>query len=261
MFPSERRKRITEFLRVNGFCTVTQLAEAFAVSDATIQRDLFQLKEQGVIKRLYGGVTLNSAIETRFDIRLRTRERAKRLIAAKALSFLEMGDSIFLDASTTCAIFAQEMSTADVPRMTVVTTSPTVLTYLYKCPQLHVISCGGKLEHDFCALSGKAAYDFLAQTRFDKAFVSAGGLSVQRGLTTGETFIQDTLRTVIRVAREVDVLLDSSKFNKECALTIAPMDVASRIITDGPVPPDIETFSREKGIELVLARVDEKVTN
>jgi DeoR/GlpR family transcriptional regulator of sugar metabolism len=54
----DREKKILEFLQKQGKASIQELAEAFAVSNMTIHRDLNKLEHSGQIQKKHGGVTL-----------------------------------------------------------------------------------------------------------------------------------------------------------------------------------------------------------
>ncbi|GAI58666.1 unnamed protein product, partial [marine sediment metagenome] len=78
-----------------------------------------------MVYKVRGGVKLitSSSIDKKFDVRMRTNIELKRNIARKAITFIKEGDSIFLDASTTCLIFAKEIIRKNYSDLTVVTNS------------------------------------------------------------------------------------------------------------------------------------------
>ena len=52
----QRQGRILQLLQQKQLASVTELAQHFHVTPATIRRDLEALEEQGSIKRFFGGV-------------------------------------------------------------------------------------------------------------------------------------------------------------------------------------------------------------
>ncbi|MFN8381021.1 MAG: DeoR family transcriptional regulator [Anaerolineales bacterium] len=54
----DREKKILEFLQKQGSASIQELAEAFAVSNMTIHRDLNKMEQTGYIQKKHGGVTL-----------------------------------------------------------------------------------------------------------------------------------------------------------------------------------------------------------
>src|SRR6478752_598487 len=77
MILRERQNRIISALQADGAASVRELAEALAVSESTIRRDLELLDRNGELTRTYGGAVLKpgatveehgrSAEEGRFD--------------------------------------------------------------------------------------------------------------------------------------------------------------------------------------------------
>ena len=50
-----RHARILGLVNRNGFVSVSEIAESFAVSDMTIRRDLWALEDKGMLQRTHGG--------------------------------------------------------------------------------------------------------------------------------------------------------------------------------------------------------------
>ncbi len=68
--PDERRKKILEDLHQIGKVISADLSVKFNVSDDTIRRDLKELSEAGLLRKVHGGaLPINSAMES-----FRTRE-------------------------------------------------------------------------------------------------------------------------------------------------------------------------------------------
>lgn len=59
LMPDDRRDRIVEELRADGMLRATDLAERLGVTPVTIRRDIKQLTDEGVLRRVHGGATLN----------------------------------------------------------------------------------------------------------------------------------------------------------------------------------------------------------
>src|SRR5512134_1117581 len=51
----ERQDRIASLVNERGSLTVVELSQAFAVSEATIRRDLIALAERRLVQRVHGG--------------------------------------------------------------------------------------------------------------------------------------------------------------------------------------------------------------
>ena len=122
MLAAERRNRIVRLLSSTGTVTVSQLRDEFGVTAETIRRDLDILEQENLLRRIHGGaVALQNRQEVPFDIRSETNVEEKRLIAQKAARFVEPGDTLFIDISSTAMFFAKEI--CKIPDITVITNS------------------------------------------------------------------------------------------------------------------------------------------
>jgi DeoR family transcriptional regulator of aga operon len=73
------------------------------------------------------------------------------------------------------------------------------------------------------------------------------------GLTTLDIIEAQLNQVMIRAARQVTVLADSSKFGERSLAVIADFSSVKRLITDSGAPPEAVARLRNKGIEVVLA--------
>src|SRR5258705_8763243 len=55
MIAQERRQRIFEDIETSGIASVRDLAQRFEVSTITVMRDLQELEQEGLIRRVHGG--------------------------------------------------------------------------------------------------------------------------------------------------------------------------------------------------------------
>ena len=63
MFSTQRQSEILRLVRAQQTCTITELAEVFAVSDETIRRDIKPLIAEGVLLKVHGGVMLPDRLD------------------------------------------------------------------------------------------------------------------------------------------------------------------------------------------------------
>ena len=95
---ASRRDEITAILEVRGQVSVAELAEHFDVSALTIRRDLDYLESQQVLTRQYGTATLLNPFGRPSGSR---QIRANKAIAREAARYVEDGDCIFINTSST----------------------------------------------------------------------------------------------------------------------------------------------------------------
>src|SRR5699024_7224701 len=100
MLTIERQDMILSLLKEKDVLTVKQICEVTNASESTIRRDLTELEKKQYIKRVHGGGSLlrKKRDEPPLSERTTHHQKEKKMIANKAASFIEEGESIYLDA-------------------------------------------------------------------------------------------------------------------------------------------------------------------
>ncbi len=253
MIPEERRNEIINKLMEKGVTSINEFVKLLGVSRITIQRDISILEKRGLVEKIHGGVKWKNEhplyFETLFNVRLGHNYEKKIEIAEKAIEIVQDHSTIFIDSSSTAYIFARELFKKRYLDLGIITTSPSIQHEALNYSDSKVISTGGELRQNFNMLAGRWVIDFLEKINLDAAFISAAGISPDLNITTSNPELAEVLKTVFQRTREVNLLVDSSKFFKTAMLNIGHIDQCKRIITDGGV--DNETISRIKKIGLL----------
>ena len=106
MLTEERYAVILEQVRKNKSVKLPELCELLGASESTIRRDLTELDERGLVKKVHGGAisieegSFNS-IEPDVESKSKMFTEEKIAIARYAASLVEDGDFVFIDAGTT----------------------------------------------------------------------------------------------------------------------------------------------------------------
>ena len=198
MHTTERQENILTILRQSSYITVTELASRTFASPSSIRRDLTFLENNGLVHRTHGGVTLPEAAAgvSSFSNRKRKNTREKRLIARKAATLLQDGQTILLDGSSS-------------------------VTYL-----LPIIA----------KFSGIQVYTNNLSTAIDaiELGISTNCLG-ENGVITDPNQEENFIRQLmIQQSRQSVFLCDSSKFGKDSRYRLAALDEISVSIFDAP---------------------------
>src|SRR5438128_8975425 len=96
---SERMEHVLRMLEARDSVPVTELAQAFSVSEVTVRSDLSELARQGLVARVRGGVRAlqRGQSEVGFDLRLRIEAGRKQAIARAAAALVDEGEAVALD--------------------------------------------------------------------------------------------------------------------------------------------------------------------
>lgn len=242
-----RTLAIIDYVKQRKYCSSSDLARAFDVSPATIQRDIAEIVQQNVLRKVHGGIATienvttseTPAVNRHFTERSNVNPEKKRHIAQLAEQLIEDGDILFLDSSTTALYLARLLQKSTRTNLTIVTNSVLIIQEFYLMPpQFSLISLGGTFNLQLNSFLGRAALDNLRQLRLNKAFFSAVGMSRDAIFTYNESHAE-FLRVVTEVAEDSHLLLDSSKFNKTALFPICETARIQSLITDAPLPEDI----------------------
>ncbi len=245
-------QQVFELLKSGKPMSAEDLAAGTGLSKATVYRVIKRLHSRDLINRLAPGIAIVREPETAFDIRLNANIEKKREIAAKAVGLLEDGDAIFIDASTTCLAFAQELARSDLSGISVVTNSTYVVNELNdRAGDFYIVCTGGELQPSLSALVGPMVRSKMEGMKFHKAFVSCAAFSLERGLMTTQASLVDITRAASESASSVIVLVDSTKFKKEALLNALDFRRISTLVSDMDLPGQIRTALQSTGIQVL----------
>jgi DeoR/GlpR family transcriptional regulator of sugar metabolism len=247
----QRLDRVRQIIRRKGVVRIGELSRKSGVSEATIRRDLNHLESLGEVRRVHGGVVgIESRLEEPlFDDKASFRVDEKRRIAETALSYVEPGDTIYLDGGSTVLELVRLMR--DRGNACIVTNSIRALLELAARGPA-VIFIGGELRRLSQTTVGSMTRLILEQIHVDKAFMGTMGLTLEEGLTTtdpGEAF---TKELVMKQARQVYLLSDTSKIGKVSFVRAGRLEDVDVLITDGALDRDFSRKLGQLGVETVL---------
>lgn len=260
MNAASRRASIRETVDREGYARLKLLSEEFNVTPLTIHRDLDALVSDGLIERVRGGarslVTPRHVIRNDFNARRGQATQHKLEIARRALKEVPDGATIFLDSSTTVFALAQQFELEPSRALTLVTNSPAI-GYLFTAPYVHVITVPGEVDQSLRSITGRWAAEFLEGLSFSVAFVSAAGITVERGLMTTQRDLADVMRVALRRSDRHVALMDSTKFDTPALISMATLDDLDLVITDNGLAQSIEDRYMSNGLHLVRSDDDD----
>ena len=215
MFTTERQKLIEAYILEHGSVTVQELSDKFQVSSVTVRKDLSELEKSASIQRMHGGAVprYKSAQEDHFQTLTDRCRDEKYAIGKKALSLVEDGDTIMLDASTTGQVFASVLADAGLTGLTVITTSVFTAQTLM-AGGIRVITVGGEMNLNIGAAEGPIATGQISDLHADKGFIGVNGIDRQFGFSVDSLQEAAIKRSICTSSRKTFVLADYTKFNR-----------------------------------------------
>ncbi|KLU59069.1 glucitol operon repressor [Peptococcaceae bacterium CEB3] len=255
LFANERKQKIVEILEQTPSVKVAELSNLFQVSEVTIRRDLQELDEAGVVKRIHGGA-VNLSLAS-FEPTLTEKEEEyideKKAIASAALKLVEEGDTILLDAGSTTFQLACHLSTSLFKQLTVVTNALNIAWELARIEHIDLILTGGQVRHNTLSSVGPIVGNTLQSLNVDKVFLATNGLDWEKGLTTPNLYEAQAKKEMLKRGRKRIVLADHSKFGRASLGWICSLTDIDCVVTDTATTPQQVTRLRDLGVEVIVA--------
>lgn len=250
-----RRMKISDLVRQRGVIRVSELADRFQVSEVTIRNDLDRLEKEGHLTRDRGGAIATESL-TAVTSLLRVDERAalnraeKRRISRAAVELVKPNDTIILDAGTTVGEMCGPLKEAG--PVTIVTNGLNVVVDLVASSNASIIFLGGTFSRESSSTIGSLTEHNLNELVVQKLFLGTQAMDLENGLTDSTMEIAQVKRAMIRAARQVILLTDSSKWGKAGLIKVAPLTEIDLIITDTGFPVDARADIERLGIEMLV---------
>ena len=253
MFAQERKSKILDSLNKNGKVKVCDLSQIYEVSEVTIRRDLQELEEAELIKRVHGGAVLNDStkFEPTFSEKIDKFYDEKESVGKLAASMILDGDTVVLDAGTTTLNISRYITAKNI---TVLTNSVDIAFELAKKQNVEVIVTGGTLRWETRALVGPVADNTFKSFRVDKSFIGANGVCIINGLTTPNIIEANTKREMIKIAKKIIVVCDHTNFSKVSFAKIVDLDSIDIIITDNQLDDEMLEKFKKKDVNIIKAK-------
>ena len=248
----KRLEQLRRVLRQNQVVRIEELCDQLRVSAATIRRDLDVLEKLGEVRRVHGGaVSVDSRLEEPlFDDKTSLAAREKHRIAQTALRYIQPNDTIYLDGGSTVLELARLLK--ERTNLTVVTNSlRAAIELASRGPRLILV--GGDLRRLSQTVVGPLTRLMLNQVHIDRAFMGTIGMTLEEGLTTTDPSEAYTKELVMQHAREVFLLVDSSKIGKVSFTRAGQVEGIRVFITDKLADRAFLRGLRKRGIEVVRA--------
>ncbi|EGD58425.1 DeoR family transcriptional regulator [Novosphingobium nitrogenifigens DSM 19370] len=228
---SSRRSEILACVRRDGEVDVAALAAELEVTPQTIRRDLNHLADRGLIARVHGGASLGSGIaNARYEERRGMAAAAKTRIGAAAAALVPEGASLFINIGTTTEAVARHLVHHD--KLMVVSNNLNVVDCLAGRKEIDVVAVGGHVRAGDRAVIGALADQFIDNFRVDLALIGTSGISEDGDLLDFDADEVLVARRIIRQARKVILVADSSKIGRPAPIRIAGIDVIDHFVTD-----------------------------
>jgi DeoR family transcriptional regulator, aga operon transcriptional repressor len=252
----QRGKKILQVLLQRGNASVEELAGILTTSAPSVRRDLARLEERNLVHRTHGGARLAGQMQYeafRFDSSFHVREsrfsEEKRRIGVSAAELIREHDTVGFTAGTTPTQVARCIRHRN--SIHVITNAVNIGMELSNQPALNVTLTGGTMRWAGAfSLTGPTAIEMLNGVFMDRVFIGVCGVDVQRGASTIEPDEAAVFRAMVRQAKQVIVVADSSKIGMTSPALICPASDIDILVTDSGIAQEALEGFRSGGIEV-----------
>lgn len=241
-----RPHRLQELLRVlaeRGSLHLRDAAALLGVSEMTVRRDV---SARGDLITFLGGHLLaadgiNGAARYALSDEEKSHTAAKIAACARAAELIQDGDTIFIDCGSTTPHLAARIARG--VRATVICYSLNVAEILCRQTDARVILLGGLWHPSSASFSSDESLDLISKLGINKAFISAAGVDVTRGVSCVQFHEVAVKQAAMARSVETYLVVDSSKFGQVKPAFFAQIDAFNAIITDDGIAPEFASDS------------------
>src|SRR3954449_8559119 len=217
---------------------VADLARRYGVTTETIRRDLSDMQERQLLRRVHGGAVPIERMnhEPMVDARDMVNAEEKLRIATQAVAEVPERGSVIIDSGSTGQRLADVFP---VERDVHVVTNALVTALTLSRRGLRDLTVlGGAVRTKRLAMVDDTTRAELQHMAIDVLFLSCDGLSFQHGLTTPYREEHTIKRAMIERSRRVVAMVDHSKFGNAQMFSFASFEEIDVLITDAGVDPE-----------------------
>lgn len=252
MKQARRRKEILTELENEGIVDTIALSKKLEVSTMTIRRDLQALSREGIVTITHGGAVLNegSLFEHPMTYKEERYIEEKKRIGAFCASFVNDGDSVFIDTGTTAYQVAESIKNKK--NIVVTTQSLSVMQLLSEYKNIKLIAAPGIYRAMSKGFLGEITCEFVKDFKYDILFLAAEGINVEHGISVPDIVDATTKKALVSRAVKVVAVMDKSKFGSSYFMTVTALDQVDIVVTNEGADPNIVNAIRERGVEVFL---------
>lgn len=248
----ERQRAISEAVMAEGAVRIDELAVRFGTSQMTVHRDLDELESRGLLRKSRGMATaLSSSLVESSDVFRSGQQRGeKQEIARAAIEFIEAGQAIFLDDSTTVLEMARLIPSRT--PLTVITNVLTLINELKGIRGISLVALGGSYYNWCSSFMGGTTIEAINRLRADVFIMSTAAITDDICFFQSQATV-DIKRAMFNAAAKRILLVDHTKFEKRALYALAPLSDFDIVIVDSQTKAEDISRLKSHNVRVVVA--------
>lgn len=247
---SDRQIQIIDLLSSRGgTLSSSELTESFDVSVQTIRKDLNELSDLGVVRRVHGGITLptqsrNLSFTNRQVINFEEKKHIAKLTAAQ----IPNGSSLFLGIGTTPGQIAEHL--AYHTGLKVITNNLNAALTLCSNPNIETYMVGGRVRHTDEDVVGEEATSQLRNFQVNYGICGVAGISESGDLLNFSTEESYLFKAILENCEKSLLVADHHKFMRSAPVKSGHLSDFDLFLTDS-VSPQLNALCDEAELPIV----------
>lgn len=231
----KRREQILLLLQNHGVLSIRELSAQVYASEASVRRDVIALEQEGVVRRVYGGVLLSACENAVIPLSVRDGEHSaqKERLARRAAELVCDGDTLFLDASSTVRRMIRHLASRR--NLTIITNNHRLFEELDGL-NARLMCTGGEYLSENHAFAGPSAEAFVRGVWADKLFFSSQGVSDDGEISDHSEAETSLRRVMLNRSRQHICLMDDSKIGLRCRFRLCAKDEIDLFLCEKKLP-------------------------
>lgn len=249
-----RQSDILDLARQYGRVEVDWLADRFDMTPQTIRRDLNDLCDRGMLRRVHGGATYPTSVSNyAYDSRRILASDAKRHIGEQTATLIPDHSSIMLNIGTTTEQVAMALVRHE--GIMAVTNNINVAHILREAPSAEVIIAGGLVRPGDGGIVGEATVSFIRQFKVDYAIIGASAIDEEGTILDFDFREVSVSREIIAHGKKTILVADFMKFDRQAPVRIGSLADIDVFVTDQDPPPAIAEICRSNSVQLEITGI------
>lgn len=247
---SHRQTQIIEFLTSRGgTLSSSELTESFDVSVQTIRKDLNDLSDLGVVRRVHGGITLptqsrNLSFTNRQVINLEEKKHIAKLTAAH----IPNGSSLFLGIGTTPSQIAEHLVYHSDLR--VITNNLNAALALCSNDNIETYVVGGRVRQTDEDIVGEEATAQFRNFQVNYGICGVAGISESGHLLNFSSEESHLFKAIVENCEKRILVADHHKFLRSAPLKSGHLRDFDLLLTDS-ISNELKSLCKEADLQVV----------
>jgi DeoR/GlpR family transcriptional regulator of sugar metabolism len=177
----------------------------------------------------------------------------KDAIGRQAASLVQENQIVVLDSGSTTWCVSRYLK--ETPGLMVVTNGINIAEEFSQTEDTSIFVLGGKLVKKSMSVVGPQTVDELHKYSANYAFLGTSGITIGKGFTSSDLFEAEVKRAMIKVGKQIVILADHSKFERQALVSFSGFQEVDILITSDLADGEILEKIEKTGVQVIVCPV------